>query len=469
MAANLLTAEARLENVKALSLAAGISPDEATERLSGCILCTFDSADAAACQFYSEFAPILARTIDVNDEPVTEGSCLVEVIVGDANPRTTATPLYLSLHADGCTVSVERVLGHSAIVVHPLLALVAACYAAGVAIYRAVGKEIPNPPPDSLEIRYDDVVPDRTVLDEPIALGDAHLAGAGAIGNGFLWAARHINLHGRLTVCDDDVVSSGNLQRQIWFGQEDIGAEKSSTLCLKVQSHLPDCRLVPVVSRLQELPGRSGAWLERLIVAVDSRRARRELQNELPQEVFDASTTDIREIVLHYNNVHEDLACMGCLYRVDEKEISQDQVIADHLSVSLDEVRSSRISRSTALAITQRHPHLNVDAIEGQAFDSLYKELCGTGELQTAVGKQIVAPFAFVSVLAGTLLLLDVVHRIARPGRGNTNEWRVSPWRTPFRQGRHTRLRLDSCECCGKPLMRKLRSKLWKQPAAKRA
>ena len=30
---------------------------------------------------------------------------------------------------------------------------------------------------------------------------------------------------------------------------------------------------------------------------MDSRRARRELQNELPAEVFDASTTDIREVV----------------------------------------------------------------------------------------------------------------------------------------------------------------------------
>ena len=53
---------------------------------------------------------------------------------------------------------------------------------------------IPNPPPDQLEIRYLDIVPDLAVLNEPIALGEAYLAGAGAIGNSFVWAARYMDL-----------------------------------------------------------------------------------------------------------------------------------------------------------------------------------------------------------------------------------------------------------------------------------
>jgi hypothetical protein len=267
-------------------------------------------------------------------------------------------------------------------------------------------------------------------LDEVIDLGESHLAGAGAIGNRFLWAARHVNLRGKLIVCDDDVVSSGNLQRQIWFDEGDKDNPKSATLCQKAQPFIPGCQLAPETLRLQDLPNRSGAWLKRLIVAVDSRRARRELQNEFPAEVFDASTTDIREVVVHYNHALSGLACLGCLYKADEKEVSQDQIIADHLGVSVDDVTSSRISSTAAAAIARKHPHIDPAAIGGQAYDSLYKELCATGKLHAAVGKQVVAPFAFVSVLAGTLLLFEVMIRLGRPGSVNSNEWHVSPWCT---------------------------------------
>jgi hypothetical protein len=48
-----------------------------------------------------------------------------------------------------------------------------------------------------MEIFHADLVPSFDVLSRPIALGEAHLAGAGAIGNGFLgpratstWLAR---------------------------------------------------------------------------------------------------------------------------------------------------------------------------------------------------------------------------------------------------------------------------------------
>jgi E1 ligase-like protein/ThiF family protein len=460
MASHFLTPEARLENVKALALAAGITPEQAAERLRGRVLCTFDRGDAAAARFFQELRPLLVRTIDVHDTP-DGGLYLVEMVIGDAEPVGLASGVFVRLTQDGCCFSPQPTPVHSSDPAHRVLTVAAACYGAGVAIYRAVGDGIPNPPPDHLEIRYDEILPDRSVLDHAIHLGVAHLAGAGAIGNGFLWAARYVDLRGKLLVCDDDAVSPGNLQRQIWFDEDDIGDPKSSTLCGKAQPFLPGCQLKPESVRLQDLPNRSGAWLKRLIVAVDSRRARRELQNELPAEVFDASTTDIREVVVHYNHALSGLSCMGCLYKADEKEVSQDQIIAEHLGVSIDDVKSSRISSTAAGAIALKHPHIDAASIEGQACDSLYKALCATGKLHAAVGKQVVAPFAFVSVLAGTLLLFDVITRLARPGLLGTNEWHVSPWREPFGQGRLTRMRFADCECCGKPVLRGLRARLW--------
>lgn len=137
----------------------------------------------------------------------------------------------------------------------------------------------------------------------------------------------------------------------------------------------------------------------------------------------------------------------------------------EHLGASVDDVRASRISPVAAAAIAGKHPHIDPISIEGQVYDSLYKELCATGKLHASVGKQVVAPFAFVSVLAGTLLLFEVMTRIARPDLIRTNEWHVSPWREPFSQGRLTRLRFVGCECCGDSVraraLRSLRAKLW--------
>jgi len=460
MASTILTDEARAENIKALALAAGISPEQAAERLEGRVLCTFDHDDAAAAQFYQELSPILTRTIDAHDAP-DGGPYLAEIVIGDATPMGVVAAVFVRLGHDGCCFGPKPIAAHHREPIDGALAVVAACYGAAVAIHRAVGDGIPNPPPEYLEIRYDDVLPDRSVLNEAVDIGVAHMAGAGAIGNGFLWAARHVTLRGTLILCDDDDVSSGNLQRQIWFNEANIGDPKASTLCDKAQPYMPGCRLKPEPKRLQDLPNRSGAWLRRLIVAVDSRRARRELQNELPAEVFDTSTTDIRDVVVHYNHAFSDLACLGCLYKADEKEASQDQIIAEHLGVSVDEVKSSRISLAAAKAIACKHPHIDPASIEGEAYDSLYKTLCATGKLHASVGKQVVAPFAFVSVLAGALLLFEVMTRLARPGLARTNEWHVSPWRAPFALGRLTRMRFSGCECCGKTVLRGLRSRLW--------
>jgi len=193
---------------------------------------------------------------------------------------------------------------------------------------------------------------------------------------------------------------------------------------------MPQCHLEPAVCRLQEHPARSGGpWVRRLIVAVDSRRARRHLQNELPGEVFDASTTGSQEIVLHCNRQPTELACLGCIYPYDEAELTHEQAVAGHLGIEVEAVREERINSAIAHRICAAHPHLDPREIEGLAFDTLYKQLCSSGKLRSVAGKQVIAPFAFVSVLAGALLLLEIMKRQPGDEREASNDWRVNPWR----------------------------------------
>jgi hypothetical protein len=195
---------------------------------------------------------------------------------------------------------------------------------------------------------------------------------------------------------------------------------------------------------------------------VDSRRARRALQNELPYEVFDASTTAAKEIVVHKNTLLNGSACLGCVYARDEREISQDEAMAEHLGVRVVDVRTDRITSEAAARICVRHPHLDVLQIEGLAFDTLYKALCSSGKLRAQTGERVIAPFAFVSALAGTLLLIELIRHLRRPDDVSTNEWRVSPWHPPFAVGRYLRPPNVECVCCGRPVFRQVAREIWR-------
>ena len=464
MVGHSLTAEARRENVRSLAAAAGLSEEEASDRLEVTVLVTHDSDDPVAVALVAELFPILSRTLDVvcnSAEAISRVA--TELVVGNAPSRSSLTKVFVNLTADHLVIQQTPTICNEHVLPHPLMILVAACYVSGMAINTAVGGACPNPPPADFEIPFAAFLPSQTHLAAPVVLGEFFLAGAGAIGNGLLWAARHVRLAGTLNIVDDDLVSSGNLQRQIWFSPDDIGKPKAELLAILAQSFLPECKLKSAICRLQQHPARNEkAWLERLIVAVDSRRARRNLQNELPGEVFDASTTGSQEIVLHYNKQPSDHACLGCVYPHDELEVTHDQVVADHLGIDVESVRQPRILPEVARRICANHTQLTPIDIEGLAFDTLYKQLCSSAQLKSISGEQVVAPFAFVSVLAGTFLLLEIIRQVhgidmERP----SNEWRVNPWQPPVPQIRHLRPRREACECCSKIELIQENIRLW--------
>jgi hypothetical protein len=196
-------------------------------------------------------------------------------------------------------------------------------------------------------------------------------------------------------------------------------------------------------------------------VGVDSRRARRKLQNECPGEVFDASTTDIREIVLHHNLQPTEGACLSCIYEPDEEELSREQHIADHLGVPVDAVRSERISAASAAIIVGRFPELRADALEGMAYDTLFKRLCAQSALPAQEARRVVAPFAFVSVLAGTMLALEIVRRLGCGPAIHDNYWRLSPWHAPLARRRVWRPKQPACVFCSDAILQKVNARLW--------
>lgn len=459
-----LNAAARRENIRALMTAAGLSEEAAAERLDATVLITVPVGDPAAEALANEVMSLLSRTLAVVTalHPIAK-PVAAEIVIGPAERSTAAPPIFISVTETNVHIGRQPFGVGECKMVHPLKRLLAACYISSVAIRASVGSEMPNPPSDPLSIDFDDLVPADIDLEASYDVGEVHLAGAGAIGNGFLWAARHVTLVGSLHIVDDDFVSEGNLQRQVWFDDDDVGEPKATRIAAKAQPLMPGLRLRPVVCRLQDHPDRSeGPWLKRLVVAVDSRPARRHLQNELPGEVFDASTSGSQEIVLHHNRQPNSDACLGCVYPRDDREVSHEEAVASHLGIDVATVRAERITEIAATLICARHPHLTPNDLVGLAVDSLYKQLCASGQLMTSSGQHVVAPFAFVSVLAGTILLVEIL-RHSRGRLEPSNEWRLNPWAGPVGALRYRRPPRATCDCCSRPTSRRINQRLWGQ------
>lgn len=459
-----LTAEAQRENAAALAAALGLDLAEAASLLDLTMMITVNPTDTVAAVLALDIAELLSRTVRAVSIEEIPPSPAAELVIGDVRPRTDGRKLFLCVGHGDSILSRTAVQPKACQPIHGLWRTIVACYACAAILDCALDGELPFGLPDPLVLSFDALGVDPIDLSKPIDIGHAYLAGAGAIGNGLLWAARHMDLRGRLEIVDDDHVDSGNLNRQVWFGTEDIDLKKVDRLVLRAQPFFPKLALTPRPQRLQDLSEKSAApWLRRLIVAVDSRRARRQLQNEFPREVFDASTTDIREVVVHYHRQPTTHACLSCIYEPDEEELSREQHVADHLGVSVEAVRSERVGVAEAAEITKRFPTLaNVNLI-GTAYDTLFKRLCGEGLLRTVAGRRVVAPFAFVSVLAGALLVIELVRRL---GSGNSdrtfNYWRVSAWHAPLPRRRVLRPRQPGCQFCGSETLQRVNSQLWK-------
>lgn len=463
MPENQLTAEARRENAAALAAALGIGLEKAAEVMDVAVVITANPEDPSAQEFADEITELLGRTVRKVSTHDTPTAPAAELVIGDAVARTQARKLYLSVSHEGATLSRVACAPHLLQPVHGLLRVIVACYACAAVLDRALDAHLPFGLPETLVISFDALGIDMADLSQPLDLGHTYMAGAGAIGNGLLWAARHLDVYGQLEIADDDRVDSGNLNRQVWFGIDDINLKKVDRLALKAQPFFNNLRLVPRSVRIQDLPEKSsGPWLRRIIVAVDSRRARRQLQNEFPGEVFDASTTDIREVVIHHNCQPSTDACMSCIYESDAEELSREQHISEHLGVSVESVRSERISADVAAVIVKRFPTLEKVNLIGTAYDTLFKSLCGEGLLKNASGRKVTAPFGFVSVLAGALLAVELVRRLG-PGRSNRNfnYWRVSAWHAPLARRRVLRPRQPGCLFCDSPILRQVNESLW--------
>lgn len=453
------------ENVRTLAAIIGKNEKAAAELLNTAVAIVFDKSDPVSTEFANFLYELLKRTIKtVSINPAAFEKETVPVIIGAVPVVAEQDGLFVKITSGRLIVSSNPIGTEPAVNMHPILLLLGACYTAAQVIKKIVGDMLPVPQIDPLQIDFETVPGENFSLEESFDIGTTYLAGAGAIGNGFVWGLSLLNPVGELHVADPDTVDHGNLNRCKWFSEIDVGYNKAERLVELAQSEFKSLKLIAHPSELQKVSTRTeGAWLKRLVIGVDSRRVRRNLQNEIPGEAYDASTTDIREVVLHFNRQPlEGLACLSCIYFQDVAESAHELHVAEALGVSVEDVQANYVSLESAQKIHLRYPDVLPENIQGQAYDSLFKQLCGEGALRTPEDRQVLAPFSFVSVLAGVYLAIEFVKRISAGNPiNNFNYWRISPWAEPVLRAKKIRSNREGCEFCSNKILLQVADSLW--------
>ncbi|MFT6669089.1 ThiF family adenylyltransferase [Bradyrhizobium sp. OHSU_III] len=440
--------DAKEENRKALASLLGIDEEEAAEKLQTKVVVTV--ADPAAAAFAADLSQLIGKTLHVVGADADPD---IEIALG--GPASTGAPVRMvaSMRGDGLIVGSAGVRAEWSAVPR-FNERICACYAAGVAIARAIGKACPDPftvgfRALGIPVRYAPVVFEGDVL-----------AGCGGVGTGFLWALQTVQTSGRLTVVDGKNVSGGNLNRCFFYEGEDVDKPKAERLVARAV--LGNTVLEPFVGTFRDLLLKRGR-IRRVFVTVDSRPARRSIQADMPLEIFDASTTDVTAVVAHHHRQPTGYACLSCIYPHIPEEDARERDIADLLGLTLDQVKRRIVDVDTAAELSRNFGE-PPDTFLGKSMDSVAKARCGSAPVTTAGGRQALAPFAFVSSLAGCLMVVDLMRSQCTEEVPPSNYVHLDPWRPPT-PVRRLKPRRDGCEFCGDPQLKAVFASVWDLPS----
>jgi hypothetical protein len=153
---------------------------------------------------------------------------------------------------------------------------------------------------------------------------------------------------------------------------------------------------------------------------------------------------------------------MSCIYYEAADELAHEAHVAELLGVDVADVRANFVAPDAARKIAERYSQLEPSAIVGLAYDSLFKQLCGQAALKTTADRQVLAPFGFVSALAGVMLAVEFIRRIRKGETSRPfNYWRLSPWSSPVFKLRVVRPSRPDCEFCSNAVLQTVVRQLW--------
>jgi len=278
-------------------------------------------------------------------------------------------------------------------------------------------------------------------LPSDIDIGHVHLAGAGAVGQAFVYALARVSATGRLVVLDPERISLSNLQRYILALDSDVEDSK----CSLVSRALKDSRIETICQEV--------AWgydlettenVETVCTAVDTESVRIAIQAGLPRRIYNAWTQPA-DIGWSRHEYFSKEPCLACLYWPTRGRPNQHELIAQSVrqhelrvlaylthSLPVDvPLRPEQIPRLVHLPVPAdssswvdcsilediaRSLDLDLDGLsawKGKQLSDLYREgICGGAIIRGRVDgipQDVAVPLAHQSALAGIMLAAQLL------------------------------------------------------------
>lgn len=421
---------------------------------------------------------ILSINPDCEFEAVTDGST---GIVSWGAPATESGAI--SVSARGWTVLVGATNAQDLYSSNPLATFAAASVAASE-LFRSVFSRFLNlrGPNAAYTLGLLGTSVGTPALPTAIDLGRVHLVGAGAIGQAMIGVLAEIPVSGELVVIDPETVTLSNLQRYILSGDTDVGASKVA-LAARTLAHTK-LRCIGVQRQWGSEIGNFQS-IETVCTALDTARARIDVQASLPHAIYNAWTQPSDIGWSRHERFGED-PCLACLYWPRGQRPSQHTQIATALRqhelrvlgylaqrVPVDmPLVEAQIPRIPSIPVPPNVKSwcehsllddiaraLDVEPIDlapwkGRLLADLYREgICGGGIISTQMGlvpTDVAVPMAHQSVLAGVMLATTLVSSRSeelRSRRGASVEYRLDMNAAPPRMVQTPRKKTPSCIC----------------------
>lgn len=385
-------------------------------------LVTLSAGARPMCRRLARQAKAINPDLEISSSLDQVGACLV---VGSTSVEAARSPVYIGSRGWVVRLSSRGPVG-SGRSANPFGAGAAACFGAANVFRIVFAAQLPKGKPDGeftislFDYAVNTKKPANPALRD-VDLGEMHLVGLGAIGNGFVWSlARLKRLTGVLHLIDHEKVELTNLQRYVLTGQTSPGAVKVDLAAVVLKRSGLDVR--PHHSRWSDYLGtHSDFRLERVAVALDTADDRIAVQASLPRWIANAWTQP-DDLGISRHAFIGDEACLACLYLPDGQKPSEDEVVARAIRMpeAVREVRDLLYSNQPIgpqfvqrLAERWGVPVSVLAEYEALSIRTFYiKALCGGALLQAASAsdaRPTVVPMAFQSALAGIMLAAEVV------------------------------------------------------------
>ncbi len=154
------------------------------------------------------------------------------------------------------------------------------------------------------------------------SIGTILLAGCGAVGIGFVSTLALMgDLHGSVTLLDDETLEKSNVSRYVTTRLKDIGNSKVHILANAFPRNT--ISITPHAASVESLTDSTVKTYDTIVSALDNRnnhQSRIFLQNLLPRRIIHAATQGLAVAVADIDFIHG--ACLGCLFYPRKEQLT---------------------------------------------------------------------------------------------------------------------------------------------------